>query len=125
MGSKGFRSGNGPKSWSAAKKRQKRPQSEEAKLSQEQRVGKAFIRKRRDEAGGRDRVEGMRQQPMKREATRKLEGKDKRLRALNKLLREIEALQAKAKEGLPLDEQQCAKLERLDDILEEMESLIS
>ena len=49
---------------------------------------------------------------------------EKRLRALNKLLRDIEALQEKEAAGETLDEQQETKLGRLDEVLAEMEELM-
>ena len=52
-------------------------------------------------------------------------GDEKRLRALNKKLREIEALQLSEAAGETLDEQQQAKLDSLDAVLEEMESLMT
>lgn len=137
--SKGFRSGNGPKTWNGAKKRMKHPQTEEAKLSQEQRVGKTFIKRRSDSVR-------QKQDPMKTKARLKLGDQEKRLRALNKLLRQIEELQAKSQAGETLDEQQvssfsmlamamfyhceldcpqCAKIERLNDVLEEMDALLA
>ena len=100
------RSGNGPKSWSAEKRRQKRPQTAEAKLSQEQNVGKAFIKRRSDGSRVGDRSEGLLKQPMKSQPKRQLVDSEKRLRALNKLLRQIEELQGKAQAGEELDEQQ-------------------
>ena len=53
-----------------------------------------------------------------------LNGNEKRLRALNKLLREIEALQQREADGAALDEQQQAKIDRIDDVLSEMETLM-
>lgn len=46
-----------------------------------------------------------------------------RLRALNKKLREIEDLQKRAANGVPLDEQQQQKLASLGPTLAEMEKL--
>ena len=103
------KSGNGPKSWSAAKRRQKRPQTEEAQLSQEQNVGKAFIKRRSEGNRVGDRSEGTLKQPMKAHPKRKLQDTEKRLRALNKLLRQIEELQAKEQAGEELDEQQVRR----------------
>ena len=47
-----------------------------------------------------------------------------RLRALNKLLREIEALQQREEGGDELDAQQRKKCDRLDDVLREIETLL-
>ena len=55
---------------------------------------------------------------------RKLNDNEKRVRALNKKLRDIEAIQEREKAGEPLDEQQLAKLDRLDDVLTEMDELM-
>ena len=52
-------------------------------------------------------------------------GDEQPLRALNKKLREIEALQLSEAAGETLDEQQQAKLDSLDAVLEEMESLMT
>ena len=56
---------------------------------------------------------------------RKLNDNEKRVRALNKKLRDIEAIQEREKAGEPLDEQQLAKLDRLGSVLADLESLIS
>ena len=56
---------------------------------------------------------------------RKLNDNEKRVRALNKKLREIEALQLSEAAGETLDEQQQAKLDSLDAVLEEMETLMT
>ena len=84
MGSKAFKSGNGPKSWNNAKKRLKRPETAEMKASMAQEVGKAFTKKRADVVSV--------PRP-KAQMKRKLAGDEKRLRTLNKLLRQIEELQ--------------------------------
>ena len=54
-----------------------------------------------------------------------LQSGEKRLRALNKLLRQIEELQERESRGEALDEQQQEKVGRLDVVLEEMESLMA
>jgi uncharacterized protein with WD repeat len=54
---------------------------------------------------------------------RKLGEQQKRVRALNKKLREIEGLQRKAKLGEELDEQQIHKLDALGAILHELTDL--
>lgn len=50
---------------------------------------------------------------------------EKRTRALNKRLRDIEALQERATKGEQLDDQQQAKLDKLDATLAELESLLT
>ena len=51
---------------------------------------------------------------------------EKRLRTLNKVLAaDIESLQQREADGETLDEQQAAKVDRLDDVLNEMEELMS
>jgi uncharacterized protein with WD repeat len=109
----------GPKSWNGAKRRAKRPQSAEAKRTAEQVVGKRAQKLLVGPSGG-----GVsKQQPMRKAP--KLQGSEKRLRTLNKLLKDIEALQAREAAGEELDEQQLAKLDRLEDVLTEMDSLMA
>ena len=60
----------------------------------------------------------------KKKGAAPLQTNEKRLRSLNKLLRDIEALQAKEAAGEELDDQQIAKVDRLDDVLAEMEELM-
>ena len=101
--------------------RMKRPQTQEQKRSHEQVVGHIpKMKVSRPEPSPQ-------QQPLKSAVAKKrakpLERDEKRLRALNKLLREIEALQQREADGEALDEQQLAKLARLDDALGEMEAL--
>ena len=63
--------------------------------------------------------------PVKKTINKKpLKDGEKRLRALNKLLRDIEVLQEKEAAGETLDEQQETKLGRLDEVLAEMEELM-
>ena len=50
---------------------------------------------------------------------------EKRLRTLNKVLRDIEELQRREAAGEELDEAQLTKMERMDDVLEEMEELMA
>lgn len=50
---------------------------------------------------------------------------EKILRALKKKLRSIDDLLEKQKNGVELDEQQLAKIETLDSVMEQMESLLS
>ena len=114
-----FMAKNGPKSWSKAKLRQKRPQTNEAKRSHEQVVGRL----------PRQTVSRPEEPPSQQGAIRKKphaerSRDEKRLRSLNKLLRDIEALQKRQSDGEDLDEQQLAKLARLDGVLDEMESLM-
>jgi uncharacterized protein with WD repeat len=109
--------GNGPRSWSKAKLRLKRPSTHEQKRSHDQQVGRlARLKPSRP-------AENI-QKPISKKRTKALEGSEKRLRALNKLLREIEALQQREARGEALDEQQQAKLDRLDDVMSEMETLM-
>lgn len=115
--------GNGPNSWSAAKKRQKRPQSDASKRAHEQKVGRLprhIVSKPEPPPQAKQQAGAIR----KKKKTAPLKESEKRLRALNKRLREIEALQAQEAAGEALDEQQQAKLDRMDDVLEEMESLM-
>ena len=109
--------GNGPKSWSAAKKRQKRPQSTLARATAEQNLG----RLPRQTVSRPDAP----QKTILKSKKAPLKSNEKRLRSLNKLLREIEALQQREADGEDLDEQQQTKLDRLDDVLSEMETLMS
>lgn len=55
---------------------------------------------------------------------RPLQDSEKRLRSLNKLLRQIEQLQEREMSGETLDAQQREKVSRLDETLEEMEELM-
>jgi hypothetical protein len=111
----------GPKSWDGAKRRLKRPRTDGAAKALEQNVGKIVC-------GGKAarRPDGVErpQQPMRKLKVVRNDH-EKRLRALNKLLREIEALQERAATGDELDAQQSAKCSRLDVVLSEMEALIS
>ena len=111
--------GNGPKSWSAAKRRMKRPETNAAIKNHEQNVGRL----------PRQTVSrAVQPAPMliakKKKGAAPLQTNEKRLRSLNKLLRDIEALQAKEAAGEELDDQQIAKVDRLDDVLAEMEELM-
>ena len=65
-----------------------------------------------------------RQNPLKAPQRAAMNGDEKRLRALNKMLRETESLQDRAVAGEQLDEEQQRKLDRLDSVLEEMEGLM-
>lgn len=56
--------------------------------------------------------------------SRKLSATAKRIRALNKKLREIEHIQNRADAGQALDSQQQQKLDTLGTILAEMENLV-
>ena len=108
---------NGPKSWSSAKLRQRRPQSKESIRSHEQNVGRLA------------RQTVSRPAPPPKSAVRKVPSKplqsgEKRVRTLNKVLREIEELQRREAAGASLDAQQLCKLGRLDDVLSELEALM-
>ena len=108
--------GNGPRSWNNAKRRLKRPDTAEMKASMAQEVGKAFTKRRTTEAEVAPRP--------KVQMKRKLQSNEKRVRSLNKLLRQIEELQARVANGEELDEQQSEKLDRLDEVMEELEGLL-
>ena len=114
--------GNGPTSWSAAKRRLKRPETKEQKKSHEQNVGRLPRQtcSKPAQPAALPRSAGAIQKPR----SVPLQRDEKRLRALNKLLRGIEELQAREANGETLDEQQLAKVARLDDTLTEMESLV-
>ena len=65
------------------------------------------------------------QPPMKAARTSKpLDSDGKRLRALNKRLRQIEELQDHEASGTELDEQQRAKCDRLDETIGELSELV-
>ena len=114
----------GPKSWNGAKKRLKRPGSAEAKASMEQNVGFRADKKAAKAAAAAAKIAARPRSAIAKPA-RARGGDEKRLRALNKKLREIEALQLSEAAGETLDEQQQAKLDSLDAVLEEMESLMT
>lgn len=114
----------GPNSWNGAKKRAKRPQTNEAKRSLEQNVGRLprYQPPKFDDSKQRD----MRMKPAAAITKKKpLSDAEKRLRTLNKVLADIESLQQREADGETLDEQQAAKVDRLDDVLNEMEELMS
>lgn len=104
----------GPRSWNGAKARHKRPLTNEAKRAQEQNVGRKFVKLSRPEPPSVAPV-------IQKSSRAPLAPDAKRVRALNKLLRQIEDLQERAAKGETLDEQQRAKVDRLDDVLREME----
>ena len=112
--------GNGPKSWPKQKQRMKRPSTTEQKLSHEQKVGRIPR-----QTVSRPAPPEPKKSAIKKKHAAPLQSGEKRLRALNKLLREIEELQRKAAAGAELDEQQEAKLDRLDGVLDEMETLMA
>ena len=56
---------------------------------------------------------------------RKLNENEKRVRALNKKLRDIEAIRQRETDGETLDDQQLSKLDSLGKVLAELESLIT
>jgi len=99
----------GPKSWGGDKRRRKRPQTPEAAASASQDVGKVVHAKRQRNAA----------EPLKKR-TQALSSGEKRLRALNKKLREIEARQERQSRGEALDAQQLCKLNSLDSVLSQM-----
>ena len=109
----------GPRSWSGAKQRLKRPRTVEAAASLEQNVGKIQRRKIREQPRPPVRSGARASKKKLARDTREI-----RLRALNKLLREIEALQQREEGGDELDAQQRKKCDRLDDVLREIETLL-
>lgn len=98
----------GPNSWGAAKKRQRRPETADAKASNDQETGKVLFTKK------------IRLLPTPLRKTKKKSGDEKRLRGLNKKLRKIEALGERLAAGEELDEQQQAKFDSLDAVLADM-----
>ena len=110
----------GPSSWKGDKRRAKRPQTAEAKRSQEQQVGRLAR-----QVVSRPEPQEVKPTIKKQANQRPLQTNEKRLRALNKLLRQIEDLQQREADGIELDEQQSQKVARLDDVLEEMEGLLA
>ena len=120
----------GPNSWKGDKRRMKRPQSSEMKKSHEQKVGRlqrmVMQRPHPSELSGGLQTSSSAIKKKKHAASAApLTGGEKRLRTLNKLLRDIEELQRRDDAGEALDEAQQSKLGRLDDVLEEMEELMS
>ena len=108
----------GPKSWNGAKRRAKRPGSNEAVASQKQNVGRlARMNPTRPEPA-------IQKQQQKKSRPKELQKDEKRLRALNKLLRSIEDLQQREAAGEVLDAQQQQKVDRLDEVLAELEELM-
>lgn len=110
----------GPTKWSGAKKRAKRPQTEEAKRSLQQDVGRLKRVQMKKPVIAPQAVV-----PAAKRSAKELQRDEKRIRALNKLLRQIEDLQQREAAGETLDEQQEVKLGRLDGVLAEMEELMS
>lgn len=111
----------GPSKWNGAKRRLRRPQTEELKKSLQQNKGKLprqRVSRPEDENGRMERPK-----PTIKKA-RPLQDSEKRLRSLNKLLRQIEQLQEREMSGETLDAQQREKVSRLDETLEEMEELM-
>ena len=111
--------GNGPKSWSKAKLRQKRPKTTLATSTAEQNVGRLPR-----QVVSRPAPAAPPPQSTIKKNKAPLRADEKRLRALNKVLRDIEELQRREAAGDVLDAQQQAKLDRLDDVLAEMEALM-
>jgi uncharacterized protein with WD repeat len=105
----------GPASWNGAKKRRKRPLTAEARASASQDTGKVL----RDPHSRRNAQTPLRKVEKKIQKS----GDEKRLRALNKKLREIEALTERQGRGEELDEQQQQKLESMGSVLEQMAEL--
>ena len=91
----------GPNSWGGAKRRAKRPQTKEAKLSLEQKVGRLpRYQPNKDVANAL----GVKMKPAGAIAKKKaLSEGGKRLRTLNKVLADIEALQQREANGETLD----------------------
>ncbi len=108
----------GPTKWNAAKKRLRRPETAAAKKTMQQDKGR-LPRQTVSRPDGAS-------QPLKPsiKKARPLQDSEKRLRALNKLLRQIEQLQEREMSGEELDAQQKEKVARLDETLEEMEALM-
>ena len=94
----------GPKSWNGAKKRLKRPGSAEAKASMEQNVGFRADKKAAKAAAAAAKIAAQPRSTIAKPAPRARGGDEKRLRALNKKLREIEALQLSEAAGEALSE---------------------
>ena len=104
----------GPSSWKGDKKRRKRPLTEEAKKSNDQDTGKILRKARKIDYGNT---------PLRKVPKVKKTGDVKKIKALNKKLREIEALGELQAKGEELDEQQLDKLETLSEVLERMAEL--
>jgi len=104
----------GPNSWGGAKKRLKRPLTAEAKRSADQDTGKILRGARKIDYANT---------PLRKGPRVKLTGEVKKLKALNKKLREIEALAELQAKGEELDEQQMEKLECMGAVLEQMAEL--
>jgi len=96
-------------------KKRKLAKSAEAKLAQEQRVGKALPQYNKHKTS----------QARPKPKVRALNDTEKRIRALNKKLRDLEALRQKEADGATLDEQQLRKLDGLSETLEELEALMT
>ena len=94
-------------------KKRKAAKSQDAKLSNEQRVGKSLPQYKT-----KTPIERPKPKP------RALNETEKRVRALNKKLRDIEELQQREKDGETLDEQQLAKLDSLGEVLSKLEELM-
>ena len=113
----------GPTHWKGDKKRAKRWQqgTREQKASMEQNVGRIQPEQRRMKRPAPEQTPA----PLaKKKPSAPLSDAEKRLRALNKLLRSIEDLQRRDEAGEELDDAQLAKLGRLDEVLAEMEELM-
>ena len=105
--------GGGQSKKTLKRSKQMKASSVGAKAATEQRVGKAL-------PDHRSKAPIARPKPK----LRKLNDSEKRARALNKKLREIEALRQREIDGEQLDEQQLAKLEQMGSVLEELEEIM-
>ena len=106
------------------RKKTKRPGSAEASKSLEQNLGR--IRRTVMKRPHPSEL-GMPEKSIvkKKKNAVPLQGAEKRLRTLNKLLRSIEELQQREAAGEELDDAQLIKLDRLPELLEEMEQLMA
>ena len=99
--------------------RQRRPQTKESIKSHEQNVGRLAR-----QTVSRPAAPQPKSAIRKKVPSKPLQDNEKRVRTLNKVLREIEELQRREAKGATLDEQQLSKLNRLDDVLSELEALM-
>ena len=122
-GSGPFKCGSGgPSKKDGAWKRARKPLTEESRASFKQDVGK---KKRQVLQRAMPELHSAMAKAKAPSAGSAMGEADKRLRALNKRLRQIEDLQKLAADGVELDAQQNAKLTKLDSILTQMEELMS
>lgn len=111
----------GPKSKDGAWKRARKPLTAEAKASSKQDVGR---KARQVLQRAMPELHTAMAKAAKPSAGSAMGEADKRLRALNKRLRQIEGLQELAAGGTELDAQQQQKVGRLGEVLAEMEELM-